>query len=73
MSEVKHLEPHQQRVVDEHAELRDRRNKLLTFIRSGAIFTSLPHDERRDLVDQADAMMYYMFILSRRIQRFTAQ
>jgi hypothetical protein len=41
----KELQPHQQRVVEEHAELEDKLSKLQAFI-IGEKFASVPHAEQ---------------------------
>ena len=63
------LEPHQQRVVDEKAELDERLDKLDVFF-SGPIFTTLPEAEQQRLGRQAVAMRSYSEILSERIAAF---
>lgn len=63
------LQPHQQRVVDEKAELDERLGKLHAFLKTG-IFKSLP-DEDQILMDrQARAMRMLSGILGERIARF---
>ena len=61
--------PHQQRVVDEKAELDERLGKLHAFLKTG-VFKSLP-DEDQILMDrQARAMRMLSGILGERIARF---
>lgn len=63
------MQPHQQRVVDERAELDDKLTKLNTFI-DGAMFGTLDADERDRLKQQAATMAMYSDILSERIAAF---
>lgn len=64
------LPPHQQRVLDEKAELDDRLSKLTTFIESSPIFAQLPIDEQERLRAQAAVMTDYSRILASRIAAF---
>ena len=71
------MQPHQQRVVDEHSELEDRLDKLHIFIGNGkipasSVFLSLDNDERVRLITQAHYMRGYRDILKARIAAFTA-
>lgn len=66
------LPPHQQRVVAEHAELRDKDVALAAFIKSPA-FNSLPEGERALLNQQHYAMQAYRVILLRRMQAWGVQ
>ena len=72
MSETANREyaPHQQRVVDEANELRDKFSKLGSFILDNPIYQGLEQDEKQDLADQYDVMEKYLAILDRRISRF---
>lgn len=70
MSEKKELLPHQQRVVDELAEVKERTSKLGSFILDNPIFLGLPDEEIADLKTQYDAMCVYVDALERRISRF---
>ncbi len=65
----KQLLPHQQRVVDELAELQDKVNKLSIFIDTN-LFQELSHTDRHLLTTQLDAMRVYGNILAMRIDRF---
>lgn len=65
------LQPHQQRVVDEHKELTEKLNKLLTFFQS-PIFNGLPEAERSRLRNQARFMEGYAAVLLERIEAFMA-
>jgi len=72
MSETANREfaPHQQRVVDEANELRDKFSKLGAFILDNPIYQGLDQDEKSDLDSQYLAMEQYLIILDRRISRF---
>ena len=63
------LQSHQQRVVDEQAELSERYAKLVAFIGMPA-FGGLAPDERDRLRAQAGAMQAYSEILEARINAF---
>lgn len=63
------MQPHQQRVVDERAELDDKYAKLVTFIGLPK-FGSLDPAERDRLRAQAAAMQAYSEILEQRIDAF---
>ena len=62
--------PHQQRVVDEKAELDERRGKLDTFIQSNYTFVTLSAEEQSLLKQQRAAMTGYSDILGKRIELF---
>jgi hypothetical protein len=64
------LQPHQQRVVDERAELVDRIQKLMNFCITDT-FAALDQAERRRLHAQYHAMESYSYILGERIAAFT--
>ena len=69
------MQPHQQRVVDEKAELDAKLEKLKVFIgNSGenpsAIFEGLPPAERSRLIRQASIMEEYSDVLRERIVNF---
>lgn len=65
------LQPHQQRVVDEHAELAERLRKLGKFITdTPAVFLALPLEEQDLLHQQHAAMTAYNDILVQRIAGF---
>lgn len=61
--------PHQQRVIDEKAELDERLAKLHAFLKTG-IFKSLPDEDQILLDRQATAMSILSGILKARIARF---
>lgn len=66
------MQPHQQRVIDEKAELDEKILKLSAFIDvANPIFASLPEAERGRLCVQADIMGQYSQILKERIEAFT--
>lgn len=64
------LAPHQQRVVDEKNEVKDRLEKLHNFINVNPIYRELPVEEQEDLFEQATYMNAYIEVLERRISRF---
>ena len=64
------MQPHQERVVAEKAELDEKLGKLVEFIKGAEIFTQLPEAERGRLVRQADVMRDYSNILRERIAAF---
>jgi hypothetical protein len=64
------LAPHQQRVVDEKAELDDKHAKLRAFFDT-ATFAGLEPGEQDRLRTQSDAMSVYSAILGQRIAAFT--
>lgn len=66
---MKTLQPHQQRVVDEKAELDSKRDRLTEFLK-GPIFRSLPEDEQERLSRQASIMEQYSGVLAERIVNF---
>jgi|688.fasta_scaffold24636_8 hypothetical protein len=72
MSETANKEyaPHQQRVVDEANELKDKFSKLGAFILDNPIFLTLIDDEQQDLSEQYNVMEKYIVVLDRRIARF---
>lgn len=64
------MQSHEQRVVDEAAELADRLDKLAIFIDGSAIFQALQEVDQTLLVQQRYAMQMYLSILNLRIARF---
>lgn len=62
--------PHQQRVVDELKELKDKRTKLLEFIQHSDVFKTLEQIDKDLLTEQYEAMVWYDVILTKRIERF---
>lgn len=66
------LLPHQQRVVDEHAECVDRLRKLQAFIaNTDGPFQTLCDEEQRRLVHQEDVMNELGIVLAERVAAFT--
>ena len=65
------LAPHQQRVVDEQAELAERLSKLRAFFQS-PIFFKLDSAEQSRLRSQARFMDGYLAVLGERIEAFSA-
>lgn len=63
------MQPHQQRVVDEHTELVKKAKALYVFLAS-KMFESLDHDEQELLKMQYYSMMVYSGILQKRIAKF---
>lgn len=65
------LQPHQQRVVDEHAECLERLRKLRAFIADEkGPFRSLDRAERKRLIRQEDVMTDLAMVLAERIAAF---
>ena len=64
------IAPHQQRVIDEKAELDARRERLLAFIVDSEIYTSLDSKEKTRLRRQLLAMNAYSYALGDRIEAF---
>ena len=63
------MQPHQERVVAEHAELKDKTDKLAAFFKS-PIFAGLDQDEKTRLELQFVCMTAYLAILQSRIEDF---
>lgn len=63
------MPPHEQRVVEEAAELLDKSNKLHAFF-SSSIFQGLDATNKDLLHRQHDAMLEYQSILQQRIALF---
>lgn len=62
---------HQQRVVEEHAVLTEKLQRLNAFIHLGDFVDRVPDPTDRDLlIAQAKAMQEYNLILLNRISRF---
>ena len=66
----KQYAPHQQRVVDEANELREKFLKLDAFVLDNPIYQELEKEEQKDLKLQRTHMEQYMLVLERRISRF---
>jgi hypothetical protein len=63
------LKPHEQRVVAELDQLRERLTSLRAFVESDT-FVALHPDDRELLVMQEHLMATLAFVLARRIKRF---
>lgn len=70
MSENKTLLPHQQRVIEEHAEVKERATKLSAFILDNPTFLEQSEEEQSDMRTQYKGMCIYVDALERRISRF---
>lgn len=70
MSTNTQLQPHQQRVVDEKAELDTKATALSKFIGESPIFTTLDAAEQERLKEQCELMWQYSEILGARIAVF---
>jgi hypothetical protein len=70
MGTEKKMLPHQQRVVDEANELREKFLKLDAFILDNPIYKELEKEEQKDLKLQRTYMELYLLTLERRISRF---
>lgn len=70
--EIKRMQPHEERVVDEKVQLDEKLAKLKAFCfeRRSPIFDKLPPEDRDLLEDQYTVMLRYSEILARRIERF---
>lgn len=66
------LQPHQQRVVDEKAELDKKATALSNFIGHSHVFEKLDAAEQERLKEQCEVMWQYSEILGARIAAFTA-
>jgi hypothetical protein len=64
------MQPHQQRVVDEKAELDEKLEKLEKFIHENDLFQKLPSDEQERMCRQQNAMKQYSEVLGERIAAF---
>ena len=63
------IQPHEQRVIDEKTQLKDKLDKLLEFIQKGQ--PSFIDDKNWALLnEQYDAMNWYYTILGSRIELF---
>jgi hypothetical protein len=65
------LLPHQQRVVDEQAKLKERAVKLSDFIGNSPIFPTLDSDEQERMKVQNDLMWQLYEVLGQRIEAFS--
>lgn len=64
------MQPHQQRVVDEANELKNKCEKLSAFIEQSPVFAGLDTTQKGLLKAQAGAMCSYLQILNLRISSF---
>lgn len=64
------LQPHQQRVVQERNELKEKTEKLNEFVGHSDLFNKLPDVDQEDLKVQLDIMFQYLEVLDKRISRF---
>jgi septum formation inhibitor MinC len=64
------IQPHQQRVIDEKAELDAKATKLSDFIGNSPTFLTLDPEEQERMKVQNDIMWQYSEILGRRIAAF---
>lgn len=66
------LEPHahRERVIQEHAELKEKRDKLHAFMTASAAFNKLPSEEKARLQRQLAVMNGYHDVLQERIENF---
>ena len=67
---VEGLQPHQQRVVDEKADLHEKANALSQFIGHSPIFAKLDTAEQERLKLQNDLMWQYLEVLTERVTAF---
>lgn len=65
------MAPHQQRVVDEKADLDEKLTKLVAFF-GNPLWATLPSDEQARLSRQSEVMREYSDILGERIAAFPA-
>ena len=63
------MQPYQERVVNEQADLQDKLDKLDIFIR-GDRFSSIPMDEQLRMEQQKHFMHGYNEVLKQRIEAF---
>ena len=72
VADIKEGPPHQQRVLDERTDLKDKHAKLSVFIHDNPVFLTLPEAEQQRLQRQEIAMGQYLEILDERIAAFGA-
>ena len=70
MEETKTYQPHQQRVVDEKAELEDKVTKLGAFILDNPIYGNLEEEDKDLMNEQLKCMEGYLSVLEKRIAKF---
>lgn len=71
MSNTTQRQPHQQRVVDEKAELDKKATALSNFIGENPAFATIDAAEQGRLREQCEVMWQYSEILGARIAAFT--
>lgn len=64
------MQPYQQRVVDEKADLDEKAKKLSDFIGTSEVFLTLDPAEQERLKEQCEVMWQYSEILGARIAAF---
>lgn len=70
-NQTNQLQPHQQRVIDERKELRDKAAKLNNFINSKDFDQIVPNVvDQTLLITQFQIMTSYDYVLTQRINRF---
>lgn len=69
---IKAIQPHQQRMIDEKTELDKKATALSIFIGVNPIFNIIDPDEQELLKSQNDVMWQYSEILAQRIAKFTS-
>lgn len=70
MAGVINMQPHQQRIVKEQEELKEKLDKLISFIGKNPLFLSLNKEEQNRLMRQKVAMNEYNEVLKERILAF---
>jgi hypothetical protein len=64
------MSPHQERVVQEKDELKEKVDNLGVFILDNPIYSSLEGEEQSRLSEQHYHMCFYLDILNERIKNF---
>ena len=67
---MEELKDFQKRVIAERDELQERMKKLLDFMGLNPVFDTLPKEEQKDMIMQAEFMAGYAVCLDNRINRF---
>jgi hypothetical protein len=65
------MQAHEERVIQEKADLDFKIEKLNVFISSSTTYQFMLQEDKRLLAEQQNAMKSYSHILGRRIERFT--
>lgn len=65
------MQPHQERVINEKAELDGRLSRLKDFIDASPYFVPLPQEEKDRLIKQSEIMGQYSDVLGQRIAAFS--